>query len=384
MKMKEVELGTTIFIVGYHLALLIGLPFFFWFFSPSIGVWVSAFILLYLSGLSITAGYHRLYSHTSYKTNRWIEGFFLFFATVATQGSALKWASDHRKHHAYVDTDLDPYSINKGFWYAHMLWLFRKSNPIDKKVVADLYRNPLVLFQHKFYIPLMLLSNTLSFLFVGYLFNDYMSAFVLTWWVRLFFLHHFTWFINSLAHTWGAQSFSQEHSAVDNYVISLLTFGEGYHNYHHTFASDYRNGIRWYHFDPTKWMIWLLHRCGLAHNLRRVSHVRIKERIVIERKHELLLRLKNYWKSNKALLEEAVERMTADILIKFADFHRLVTEYKSHKSQPKPDKQMLKNLSLEIKSLKKGLKNDWRHWKKLSKDIMRLEPSLEIAKQTQI
>ena len=95
-------------------------------------------------------------------------------------------------------------------------------------------------------------------------------------------LHHFTWFINSLAHYWGHQNYSTEHSAVDNYIICLLTFGEGYHNYHHTFAYDYRNGIRWYHFDPTKWLIWMLHKLGLARDLKVVNNARIAEQMIKE------------------------------------------------------------------------------------------------------
>lgn len=139
-----------LFIVGYHLALCIGLPFYFVHHHPSWGICVMTAVLVYASGLSVTAGYHRLYSHSTYKTNRFVEAVLLFFSTVATQGSALKWASDHRKHHAYVDSDRDPYSIKKGFLYAHFLWLFEKAEPIDPKVVADLLKNRLIRFQHRF------------------------------------------------------------------------------------------------------------------------------------------------------------------------------------------------------------------------------------------
>src|SRR5206468_2641426 len=141
----------------------------------------------------------------------------------------------------------------------------------DPKVVPDLMKNRLVMFQDRFIGTWMILSNAIAFLLVGWLLNDFLGAFVISLWTRLFTLHHFTWFINSLAHTWGDKPFSQEQSAVDNYIISLLTFGEGYHNYHHTFANDYRNGIRWYHFDPTKWLIWSLHKLGLAFDLKRMN-----------------------------------------------------------------------------------------------------------------
>ena len=371
MKDTKIDWGNLTFILGYHLALLIGLPIYYMNHSPSAGMWAITLLLMYISGISVTAGYHRLYSHPTYKTNKYVEAVLLFFATMATQGSALKWSFDHRKHHAYVDTEQDPYSIKKGFFFAHMLWMFRKSEPIDMKVVSDLGKNRLVMFQHRFYVPLMFLTNIFAVAVMGYLFNDYLTAFVFVWGVRLLILHHFTWFINSLAHTWGSKKFSQEHSAVDNYFMSIFTFGEGYHNYHHTFANDYRNGICWYHFDPTKWLIWTLSKLGLAHSLRRVSHMRIQERIVIEKRDELIDVVKNYLSVNSAMLEEKIEKTTRDILSKFSDFYRLTQEYKTHKKEVTPDKDLLKDLNLQIESLKKTMAEDWDAWNRLREDIMR-------------
>jgi stearoyl-CoA desaturase (Delta-9 desaturase) len=371
MKSSKYDWGVLFFIVGYHLALLIGLPIYLINHSPTWGICVVAGLLMYISGISVTAGYHRLYSHSTYKINRWMEAVLLFFATMATQGSALKWACDHRKHHAYVDTEQDPYSIKKGFLFAHVLWMFQKADPVDMRVVADLAKNRLLMFQHRYYAPLMFATNIFAFLLMGYLFNDYLSSFVFIWGVRLFVLHHFTWFINSLAHTWGSKSFSQEHSAVDNYFMSIFTFGEGYHNYHHTFANDYRNGIRWYHFDPTKWLIWVLAKCKLAYGLRKVSHIRIQERMVIERKNELIEMVKNYLSVNSALLEEKIEKTTKEILGKFSDFYRLTQEYNTYKKEGSSNPDLLKDLHLQIKSLKKTLAQDWAAWNKLSKDIMR-------------
>ncbi len=178
----------TLFILGYHVLLLVGLPIYLMNYSVSWQMWFTSFVLLYGTGMCVTAGYHRLYSHSTYKTNRWVEVFLLFFASLATQGSALKWSYDHRRHHAFVDTDEDPYSIKKGFWFAHILWLFRKTKPIEKKVVADLYRNPLVMFQHKYFAPCMVISNLIVTLAIGYILNDYLGAFVISWLVRLFFL----------------------------------------------------------------------------------------------------------------------------------------------------------------------------------------------------
>jgi len=367
MKKSNFEWLNFIYIAGYHLALVIGLPFFFMKHSPCWGIWIASAILFFLSGISVTAGYHRLYSHLAYKANKGVEIVLLFFATIATQGSALKWSCDHRRHHAFVDTDRDPYSINKGFWFAHVLWLFKKTEPIDPKVVADLYRNRVVMFQHKHYLLLMVITNLISVFFIGYLFNDYVSAFVIGWGVRLFFSHHTTWFINSLAHTWGSQPFSQEHTAVNNYVLSLVTFGEGYHNYHHTFAHDYRNGTRWYHFDPTKWMIWILHKARLAYGLRRVSPMQIKERIVTEYKKELLAGIRKVLSTNSSLIEEKIEKMTNELLAQYSQLNQLIKEYQIRKREKLVDKNLIKKLNLEIKIVKKRLKSNWKEWKRTSK-----------------
>ncbi|MDN3509052.1 MAG: fatty acid desaturase [Candidatus Neptunochlamydia sp.] len=372
MKKNKIEWTVSIYIIGYHLALLIGLPFYFYHFSPKGSLFIAAAIILYISGLAITVGYHRLYSHSTFKTNKYVEAVILFFGSMATQGSALEWSCDHRRHHAFVDTDRDPYSIKKGFMHAHMFWLFRKTEPLDQKVVADLYRNKFLRFQHKYYAFLMVLTNVMVTLFVGYILDDYLGALVITWGIRLFFLHHFSWFINSIAHTWGSQSFSQEHTAVDNYLISLVTFGEGYHNYHHTFANDYRNGIKWYHFDPSKWVIWTLNKLHLATGLRRISSYRIKERMVIETKEELIAKLKTLWFDNKKSLEQRVENLTDDLLSKLSEMKALAMEYNTSKKEGLC-KSQLKSLKNKLKVLEKNLHAEWESWQKFAKAVIRHE-----------
>ena len=365
--------GPALFIIIYHILLFIGLPFYLYYNTPSWSMIAACVLLLYATGLAITGGYHRLYAHRSYKTNPWIESIILFFGTMSIQGSALRWSFDHRLHHAHVDTDDDPYSINKGFWYAHCLWILEKPRKIEDKVVSDLTRNKLVQFQHRHYKKLMLSTNIIAGTFVGWLLNDYLGAFVIACWVRIFLLHHFTWFINSLAHTWGDKPFCQEQSAVNNYVIALLTFGEGYHNYHHTFAQDYRNGIRWYHFDPTKWLIWTLNKLGLASNLRAMDSYTIKKRIVEQRKELLLDRLCKLWYEKKDELEQKVHESSERIVSKITTMKNLMEEYRKISSESK-EKDVIRNVSQELQSLQKGLKEDWRQWSKLSKYILRMKP----------
>lgn len=375
-RIKEVNWGPALFLIIYQVVLIIALPFYFYYCDfPSWGMFISAFILLYATGMSITAGYHRYYSHRSFKTNNIIETILLFLGSMAAQGSALRWSFDHRRHHAHVDTDNDPYSIKKGFWYAHFLWLLDKPQKIEEKTVPDLLKNKLVMFQHRYYISSMIVSNALVTLFFGWLLNDYLGAFFIVCWLRLFTLHHFTWFINSLAHKWGDKPFCQELSAVDNYFLSLLTFGEGYHNYHHTFANDYRNGIRWYHFDPTKWLIWTLNKLGFAHHLRRTDNATIQKRVVLESKNILLERIKVACFSKKDEIEKAINEMSEQMVEKIAAFNKLKEEYLRTKKE-ELNFDVVDELRRELKNLKRSLKADWRRWMSLYRSVMNQQEPL--------
>ncbi|MCE2983302.1 MAG: acyl-CoA desaturase [Parachlamydia sp.] len=376
MSNKEFNWGPGLFLIIYQIVLALTIPIYFYYAVPSLGMILTSVILLYLTGLSITAGYHRLYSHKAYKVHPAIEAVILFFASMAGQGSALRWSFDHRLHHAHVDTDLDPYSIKKGFWYAHFFWLLDKPRPIEKKIVPDLLRNPLIVFQDRYDVLLMVLTNALAFVFVGWLLDDYLGAFFISLWLRLFALHHFTWFINSLAHTWGDRPFCQEQSAVNNYFISLLTFGEGYHNYHHTFANDYRNGIRWYHFDPTKWLIWSLNKMGLASGLKRMDPFTIRKKMVLERKELLMERLCNIWYVKKDDVEKNVCDISDRLLAKIAELNQLREEY--IQTRKAKQKIRVKQLRQEFRALKKSIRQDWRLWCRVSRMILKLKP-LEFA-----
>ena len=367
-KPTVINWGPVIFLVTYQTALLAYLPFYFYFHTVSFSVALTAFFLLYLTGLSITGGYHRYYSHRSYKAGNFVEGVLLFLGAITAQGSALRWSFDHRLHHAHVDTDNDPYSIKKGFLYAHCTWIFEKPKKIEQKIVSDLFKNKLVMFQHKYYKPIMILGNALVTLFFGWVFNDFLGAFVLICALRMFLLHHFTWFINSLAHIWGDKPFSQELSAVDNYVLSILTFGEGYHNYHHTFANDYRNGIRWFHFDPTKWLIWTLHKLGLAYNLKRVDSMTIQKRMVIESKSLMIEQIKKTCSDKTDELEKIIQEMSDSIVEKLGKLNQLKEEYMELINNQMP-KDLIKELQQEVKTLKRSLRHDWHQWVLLSKNI---------------
>lgn len=279
--------GDGIFLIVLHAAVLISLPLYLAHTAPSWFMIGSMFIVMYVSLMGITAGYHRLYAHRAYAVARPVEAVTLFLGTLAFQGPAIRWSFDHRSHHRNVDRDLDPYNVRHGFWHAHFLWIFSRRPQMDE-TVNDLWANPLVRFQYRYYLLLALASNVMITVAIGWLLNDVVGAFVLVAGVRLVLSYHTTWCINSLAHYWGSRSYSKELTARDNYLVAMITVGEGYHNYHHVFASDYRNGIHWYHVDPGKWFIWLLSRCGLAWNLRRQPQERI-QRTQIRLDTQLLL-----------------------------------------------------------------------------------------------
>jgi len=367
LRLSNFNWGTGLFILVYHLLVFTAVPLYLVYVTPSWPIIILSVVLLYLTGMSVTAGYHRLYSHSTYKIHPVVEGILLFFATMATQGSAIRWSYDHRIHHAFLDSDRDPYSIKKGFWYAHFLWLFEKPKEIEPHVVADLMKNPLLRFQHRFYPLLMIASNTLTFLFVGWCLNDYLGAFLFVWLTRQFFLHHFTWFINSLAHTWGARTFCQEISAVDNYILCLFTWGEGYHNYHHKFAYDYRNGVRWYHFDPTKWLIWTLSKCSLAYQLKRVNPYLLEQKLLVDRKQLLLEKINSSLHTQKEEWEEKITTLFNSLLADLKQIKELREHYSQLKKEGKKD--VLSVLKSQIRGLNKSLKTEYRRWMALYRDV---------------
>lgn len=368
---KPIDWGIAGFLISYQFLLLLSLPFYFYFAAPSLTLVGISIALLFIVGMSVTGGYHRYFSHRTFKAHPVVESVLLFFGAMAMQSSALRWAHDHRLHHAHVDTDQDPYSINKGFWYAHFMWMLEKADPIDPKLVSDLRQNPRVVFQHRFIIHLMFGTNALVWLFVGWLLNDYLGAFFIAVALRIFVLHHFTWFINSLAHTWGDKPFCQEQTAVNNLILSFLTFGEGYHNYHHVFAKDYRNGVRWYHFDPTKWMIWILSKLGLVKDLRRVDKLTIKKRMVLERKALLLEKIGKLPYVRQEQLAEQIESISNKMIEKLMSFSNLCRELRNFK-QPA----LISKVKKEIFDLRMSLKEDWKQWKLLSRGILSLKPIL--------
>ncbi|MGE0701013.1 MAG: acyl-CoA desaturase, partial [Hyphomicrobiaceae bacterium] len=216
----------------------------------------------FLGGFGITALYHRAWTHNAVKFSKWLEYVLAVGSTLVLQQSAKNWIRHHVLHHLHTDSDLDPYNINRGFWWAHFEWiLFQRT--IEGELPTRLRDHKVVEWQHKWYWPLFLTVNfaipTGIALATGL---PWYSGILLSA-LRLVITSHMIYCINSACHKWGTRRFSKTTSARDAWWFPFA-LGEQYHNFHHVFPRDYRHGVRAYDFDPTKWLIWVCCKLGCA------------------------------------------------------------------------------------------------------------------------
>ncbi len=269
--------GSIAFMVGIHLAAVIGLPVYVYFYGLSMPT-VALFVFYVLAtSFSITVGYHRFFAHTTFKASPILQFLILFFGAAAFEQSALKWASQHRRHHQYTDTENDPYNIKKGFFYAHMGWIMFWKHSVNYDNVKDLQKSRMVMHQHRHYQWWSMVAGVVLPLLIGGLGGDFAGALFFSVAARVTIVFHSAFFINSFAHAFGTKPYDPSSSARDNWFGAVLTNGEGYHNFHHKFPNDYRNGVRWYHWDPSKWAIWVFSHLGLAWDLRKTPSNQIRE-----------------------------------------------------------------------------------------------------------
>ncbi|MEC9476925.1 MAG: fatty acid desaturase [Planctomycetota bacterium] len=253
------------------LAMLL-IPIYLWYSGSHWALWASAFVMWLFSGLGITIGYHRLFAHRSYEGSAPWRFLSLVAGASALQNSAIVWAASHRRHHRHTDHEGDPYDATRGFWWAHMKWIFHDNDQVDDlSNVPDLKADPLVVWQQKWYWVIALMMNVAVPLGLGLLIGRPWGMLLFAGLARIVFTHQATFSINSLCHILGTQPWSENNTSRDSWICAYLTFGEGYHNFHHTFPADYRNGLRWYHFDPAKWAIWTGNKLGLTSNLKRTE-----------------------------------------------------------------------------------------------------------------
>jgi stearoyl-CoA desaturase (delta-9 desaturase) len=255
-----------------------------------------AYIYYLITGLGITAGYHRLWAHRSYNASKPLQYFLAMVGAGAVEGSIKWWARGHRAHHRYTDTDLDPYNAHKGFWYTHLGWMLikprRKPGLAD---VSDLSKNEVIKWQHRWYITLILVMGFgVPTAIPGLLWGDWRGGYFFAAAARLVCVHHSTFCVNSLAHWLGETPFDDKHTPRDHLITAFVTIGEGYHNFHHQFPMDYRNAFKWYQFDPTKWFIWSMYKLGLASHLKVFSDNEV-------RKGQLTMQLKRLREAQEGL-----------------------------------------------------------------------------------
>ncbi|PAL17955.1 fatty acid desaturase [Moraxella osloensis] len=266
-------------LISTPLAALLIVPYYLWTHSVSWQVWAIFAFFMAWNGLSITVGYHRLWSHRTYQAHPIVKWFLLIGGTLAVQGSVFDWCAGHRLHHRHVDDIYqDPYSAKRGFWFSHIGWMLKNypSGHYDYKNIPDLKADPVLVAQDKYYALWILLANIGLPALFGWMVGDVAGTLVLAGLLRLVLSHHFTFFINSLCHMFGTRPYTDTNTARDNPILAIFTWGEGYHNYHHFFQYDYRNGVKWWQYDPSKWIIYGLSKIGLTWDLKRVPDVTIQ------------------------------------------------------------------------------------------------------------
>ena len=253
----------------------------------------------YVCNITVGIGFHRLWSHTSYKTTKAVEFILIMLSAATLQGPVLMWASDHYKHHSHTDEEQDPHSPLKysnkilGFLWSHMGWMIfasKESKTITRLVLVKLGSNKLVMWQFKNYWAIAVFMNFVFTAMLGYLITGNMqgaAAGIIFMGIGRAIQQQATFLINSLCHFFGSRKYSTNTSG-DIWWLAPFLLGENWHNYHHAFPMDYRNGFKWYQFDVHKWIIYLMSKIGLAWDLNRTSDIRINAKM--EEKNSLTIK----------------------------------------------------------------------------------------------
>lgn len=329
-----------IVLIATPILALFVMPWYLWTHSVGVGTWAVFAFMMVWTGMGITAGYHRLFAHRAYKAHPIIQLFWLIGGTLAVQSSVFDWCAGHRVHHRFVDDEYkDPYSARRGFWFSHIGWMLRNypSGNHDFRNIPDLTKQKILRHQHKHYGAWIITTNAFFLLLFGWLVNDFVGVFVLAGLLRLVLTHHFTFFINSLCHMFGTRPYTDTNTARDNLLLAIFTWGEGYHNYHHYFQYDYRNGVKWWQYDPTKWFIATAAKLGLAKDLRKVDDATI---------YQAQVQMK-FQKANSRLEKMGLKGF--DVSTDFQTFKTKVAQEYDAFNNTLAEWQALKNKAIEMK-----------------------------------
>mgnify|MGYP001801594841 CR=1 FL=1 len=286
------NINKPVFFVLIIYPLLIIILCYFYVTCYGIGQFEIIFSLLgyYVSNIVVGIGLHRLWSHDSYKTNSFVEFILAIFAAGTLQGPVLIWASNHFKHHTYTDTDKDPHSPKKyenklfGFLWSHIGWMIfdnESHKSISRITLVKLGRKKILRWQLHYYWHIAIFMNLLLPLAIGYMIGGkYQYAFAAFIFVGIgrSIQQQATFLVNSICHFVGSQKYT-EGSSRDIWWLFFLLLGENWHNFHHAFPNDYRNGPKWYHLDIHKWIIYTMSVIGIAWDLKKTASVRVEAKI---------------------------------------------------------------------------------------------------------
>jgi stearoyl-CoA desaturase (delta-9 desaturase) len=242
------------------------------------------------TGLGITIGYHRYFTHGSFETNRFMHGLFAIAGSMAVQGSVISWVADHRRHHAYADKEGDPHSphledgpglagVVKGLWHAHLGWLFAEEGTVRERWAPDLLKDPLMVRIDRAFPWLVVLTFALPPVIGFAVTGTFAGALAAAIWgslVRVFFLHHVTWSINSICHFYGKRPFESDDFSTNNWPLSLLSFGESWHNNHHAFPTSAVHGIGKGQVDMAGSLIRLFEKVHLVSNVKTPTEKQLR------------------------------------------------------------------------------------------------------------
>jgi len=248
-------------IVALHLGVLFAPVTFTW-----RAFWVFV-VLQFMTGLGVTVAYHRLLTHRSFRTPKWLEYLLTLCGSLSIQGGPIKWVATHRVHHAFSDRPQDPHSPKRGFWWAHMFWLFAYDDVLDHstkfiRYAPELARDPIHRFIHRTHVLQSILLGVLLYALGGW------SFVVWGMFVRTVFVYHGTWLVNSAAHLWGYQTYQTNEGSRNNWWVAVFSYGEGWHNNHHAYPYSAAHGLRWWEVDLTYAVIRLLALIRLADTVR--------------------------------------------------------------------------------------------------------------------
>ncbi len=239
-----------------------------------------------LTGLGITVGYHRLFTHRSFKTSGPLRALFAALGSAAIEGPVIEWVANHRKHHRFSDEPGDPHSPHVGragglrgalggLAHAHVGWILGgEEMASEERYAKDLLADPVVRFIDRTFVVWVLAGLLFPFALGFALTGSILGGLTALLWggaVRIFFLHHATFSINSLCHFFGRRRFDTGDQSRNLYWLALPTFGEAWHNNHHAFPTSARHGLRWWQLDPSAWLITALERAGLVWDVVRVA-----------------------------------------------------------------------------------------------------------------